>query len=74
MRIRRRLLGVGESFHWCVYVQRNYLSYSSVKFTREELKGMPEDFINSLKKETVDGVEKYVATMKYRRSSPSVSL
>ncbi|KAJ3081939.1 hypothetical protein HK102_002022 [Quaeritorhiza haematococci] len=34
-------------------------------FTREELDGLPEDFLQGLEKEVVDGQEKYVVTMKY---------
>ncbi|OMJ22604.1 Thimet oligopeptidase [Smittium culicis] len=38
---------------------------AEVLFTLEELDGLPEDFINSKKKVTVDGVEKYTVTTKY---------
>ncbi|RUP46276.1 hypothetical protein BC936DRAFT_147134 [Jimgerdemannia flammicorona] len=47
--------------------QRNLNQESStVKFTREELEGMDEDFLGGLKKETGDdGVERFILTMKY---------
>lgn len=39
---------------------------STVKFTREELEGMSDDFLGGLKQETgEDGVKRFVLTMKY---------
>jgi Zn-dependent oligopeptidase len=50
----------------CIDFQKNINEdKTSVKLTKEELDGMPDDFISGLQKETVDGVEKYIVTMKY---------
>eukprot|EP01117_Protostelium_nocturnum_P003259 TRINITY_DN1420_c0_g2_i1.p2 TRINITY_DN1420_c0_g2~~TRINITY_DN1420_c0_g2_i1.p2 ORF type:complete len:759 (-),score=281.48 TRINITY_DN1420_c0_g2_i1:2611-4866(-) len=38
---------------------------TKLHFTKEELDGMKEDFIQNLEKVTEDGVEKYVLTLKY---------
>jgi Zn-dependent oligopeptidase len=38
---------------------------TKIEFTREELEGLSDDFLSGLKKTTVDGVEKYIVTMKY---------
>ncbi|CAO3681225.1 unnamed protein product [Umbelopsis vinacea] len=38
---------------------------STVAFTKDELENMDDDFLSGLKKEEIDGVEKYVLTMRY---------
>ncbi|KAI9323370.1 hypothetical protein BX666DRAFT_2116999 [Dichotomocladium elegans] len=38
---------------------------STILFTKEELEGMDDDFLGGLKTKEVDGVTKYVLTMKY---------
>ena len=38
---------------------------TTINFTREELEGVPEDFLSSLKKEEKDGKTSFVLTMKY---------
>eukprot|EP01117_Protostelium_nocturnum_P003619 TRINITY_DN1488_c0_g1_i1.p1 TRINITY_DN1488_c0_g1~~TRINITY_DN1488_c0_g1_i1.p1 ORF type:complete len:683 (+),score=280.50 TRINITY_DN1488_c0_g1_i1:74-2122(+) len=43
---------------------------SKILFTDEELEGLPEDFVKNLKKETENGVEKNVVTMKYPHIIP----
>lgn len=38
---------------------------STVNFTKDELENMDDDFLSGLKTEEVDGVQKYVLTMRY---------
>ncbi|ORY91930.1 hypothetical protein BCR43DRAFT_497509 [Syncephalastrum racemosum] len=67
--LRKRLSEV------CIEFMKNWSRESStIKFTKEELKGMDEDFLGGLKKEEEDGVEKYVLTMKYPDVRPVMKL
>jgi metallopeptidase MepB len=47
---------------------------SSVKFTREELEGLPEDFINNLKTIEAEGKSYYVVTLKYPDLIPTLQM
>ncbi|KAI7903245.1 uncharacterized protein BX663DRAFT_507971 [Cokeromyces recurvatus] len=59
----------------CIEFNKNWARESStVKFTKDELEGLDEDFLNGLKTEEEDGVTKYVLTMKYPDVRPVLKL
>ncbi|KAL0582062.1 hypothetical protein ABG067_008328, partial [Albugo candida] len=45
-----------------------------VKFTKEELEGLDDDFLDGLKTEEQDGVKYYILTMKYPDVRPVLKL
>ncbi|BFZ64095.1 metalloendopeptidase [Saitoella coloradoensis] len=47
---------------------------SECLFTKEELQGLPEDFFEGREEREVDGVKKYVVTMKYPDLIPALRL
>ncbi|OBZ85262.1 Thimet oligopeptidase [Choanephora cucurbitarum] len=50
----------------CIEFNKNWARESStVKFTKEELEGLDDDFLDGLKTEEENGVTKYILTMKY---------
>ncbi|ORZ14078.1 hypothetical protein BCR42DRAFT_330030 [Absidia repens] len=58
--LRKRLSEV------CIeYMQNWSREDSTIKFTKEELEGMDDDFLSGLKTEEENGVTKYILTMKY---------
>ncbi|KAI8888881.1 zincin [Backusella circina FSU 941] len=59
----------------CIEFNKNWARESStVKFTKEELEGLDDDFLDGLKKEEEDGVTKYILTMKYPDVRPVLKL
>ncbi|KAF7723369.1 hypothetical protein EC973_002068 [Apophysomyces ossiformis] len=67
--LRKRLSEV------CIEFNKNWSRESStIKFTKEELDGLDEDFLGGLATEEVDGVKKYVLTMKYPDVRPVLKL
>ncbi|KAG2203937.1 hypothetical protein INT47_007520 [Mucor saturninus] len=67
--LRKRLSEV------CIEFNKNWSRESStVKFTKEELEGLDDDFLDGLKKEEEDGVTKYILTMKYPDVRPVLKL
>ncbi|CEP18296.1 hypothetical protein [Parasitella parasitica] len=67
--LRKRLSEV------CIEFNKNWARESStVKFTREELEGLDDDFLDGLKTEEENGVTKYVLTMKYPDVRPVLKL
>ncbi|CAO3657059.1 unnamed protein product [Mucor hiemalis] len=67
--LRKRLSEV------CIEFNKNWARESStVKFTKEELEGLDDDFLGGLKTEEEDGVTKYVLTMKYPDVRPVLKL
>ncbi|KAI7880846.1 zincin [Lichtheimia hyalospora FSU 10163] len=67
--LRKRLSEVGIEY------MKNWSNESStIKFTKEELEGMDDDFLGGLKTVEEDGVKKYVLTMKYPDVRPVLKL
>ncbi|KAI8142278.1 hypothetical protein BJV82DRAFT_616179 [Fennellomyces sp. T-0311] len=67
--LRKRLSEV------CIEYMKNWSrENSTVKFTKEELEGMDDDFLGGLATEEEDGVKKYVLTMKYPDVRPVLKL
>ncbi|KAI7859474.1 hypothetical protein BDC45DRAFT_496162 [Circinella umbellata] len=67
--LRKRLSEV------CIEFMKNWSRESStVKFTKEELEGMDDDFLGGLPTEEEDGVKKYVLTMKYPDVRPVLKI
>ncbi|KAI9272797.1 hypothetical protein BDA99DRAFT_499221 [Phascolomyces articulosus] len=67
--LRKRLSEV------CIEFMKNWSrENSTVKFTKEELEGMDDDFLGGLATEEEDGVKKYVLTMKYPDVRPVLKL
>ncbi|RCI04044.1 hypothetical protein CU098_011359 [Rhizopus stolonifer] len=59
----------------CIEFNKNWARESStVKFTKEELDGLDDDFLNGLKTEEENGVTKYILTMKYPDIRPVLKL
>ncbi|KAI9497607.1 hypothetical protein BDB00DRAFT_925716 [Zychaea mexicana] len=59
----------------CIEFMKNWSRESStVKFTKEELEGMDDDFLGGLATEEEDGVKKYILTMKYPDVRPVLKL
>ncbi|KAF1805697.1 hypothetical protein V8B55DRAFT_1489450 [Mucor lusitanicus] len=59
----------------CIEFNKNWARESStVKFTKEELEGLDDDFLDGLKTEEEDGVTKYILTMKYPDVRPVLKL
>ncbi|KAI8353351.1 hypothetical protein BD560DRAFT_408324 [Blakeslea trispora] len=59
----------------CIEFNKNWARESStVKFTKEELEGLDDDFLNGLKTEEENGVTKYILTMKYPDVQPVLKL
>ncbi|GAA5809519.1 hypothetical protein MFLAVUS_002928 [Mucor flavus] len=59
----------------CIEFNKNWARESStIKFTKEELEGLDDDFLDGLKTEQEDGVTKYVLTMKYPDVRPVLKL
>ncbi|KAI9365618.1 hypothetical protein BD770DRAFT_376901 [Pilaira anomala] len=59
----------------CIEFNKNWARESStVKFTKEELEGLDDDFLDGLKTEQEDGVTKYILTMKYPDVRPVLKL
>ncbi|ORZ24337.1 hypothetical protein BCR42DRAFT_402720 [Absidia repens] len=67
--LRKRLSEV------CIEFMQNWSREdSTVKFTKDELEGMDDDFLGGLKTEQDDGVTKYILTMKYPDVRPVLKL
>ncbi|CDS07720.1 hypothetical protein LRAMOSA01669 [Lichtheimia ramosa] len=67
--LRKRLSEVGIEY------MKNWSNESStIKFTKEELEGMDDDFLGGLKTVEEDGVKKYILTMKYPDVRPVLKL
>ncbi|KAI8967622.1 hypothetical protein BDF20DRAFT_227052 [Mycotypha africana] len=59
----------------CIEFNKNWARESStVKFTKDELEGLDDDFLGGLKTVEEDGVTKYVLTMKYPDVRPVLKL
>ncbi|KAI9476392.1 MAG: hypothetical protein EXX96DRAFT_540918 [Benjaminiella poitrasii] len=59
----------------CIEFNKNWARESStVKFTKDELEGLDDDFLSGLKTEEEDGVTKYILTMKYPDVRPVLKL
>ncbi|XP_065179888.1 thimet oligopeptidase-like [Sycon ciliatum] len=68
--IRKQVQGIDQdlSKRGIDFVRNLAEDKTELTFTREELAGMPDDFINSLEK--TDGGDKYTVTMKYPHTVP----
>ncbi|KAG0167334.1 hypothetical protein DFQ28_006294 [Apophysomyces sp. BC1034] len=67
--LRKRLSEV------CIEYMKNWSGESStIEFTKEELEGLDDDFLGGLTTKEIDGVKKYVLTMKYPDVRPVLKL